>query len=90
MMLSNMHINDARLIIFTIYLFSCVKFSWNQLILKIYCRRKFPNLRQIFNFQIYVAINKLYNGIQKPFSEWLSIFIKISLPGRHTSGGSHI
>ena len=45
---TNMHNNDACLINFTAYLFSCVKFSWTQLTLKIYYRRKFPDLRYIY------------------------------------------
>ena len=38
------NIYDERLMIFTVYLFSCVNFSSIQLALKIYYRQKFPDL----------------------------------------------
>ena len=44
---SNVHNNDAHIINFTVFLFSCVKFSWNQLTSKIYYRQKFPDLRYV-------------------------------------------
>ena len=45
--LSNVHNNNACLINFTIYLFSYVKFLWNQLTSKIYYHRKSPDLQYI-------------------------------------------
>ena len=42
---NNVQNNDVRVINFTAYLFSCDKFSWAQLTLKIYYRRKFPDLQ---------------------------------------------
>ena len=39
---TNVHNNDTCLINFTTYLFSCVKFSWIKLTLKIYYIENFP------------------------------------------------
>ena len=44
---TNVHNNDMCLINFSTYLFSCVKFFWIQLILKIYYRQEFPNVLYI-------------------------------------------
>ena len=42
---TNMHNNDTCLIHFVAYLFSCAKFSWIQLTLKIYYCQNFLDLR---------------------------------------------
>ena len=86
-MLSNVHNNDACLINFTVYLFSYVKFSWNQLTLKIYYRQKFSDLRYIYIMyskdlsDMYVCLH-LPSGVAHP---WAHAYIssKSLLPMLH-------